>query len=76
MPMILKTPDLDFPDSLYFIKYFPDDESLLDISAIIEFYERIKDQHPDYKHKIMEYAKDNLTWRKKMKKVFEIYELS
>ncbi len=73
MPIILKTADLDFPDSLFFVKYFPDDDSLLDLNSIIYFLEMLKVQYPDYKNKIMDYANENLTWRKKMNKVFETY---
>ena len=74
MPVILKTPDLDFPDSLYFVKYFPDDDSLLDIALIINFIEKLRISHPNYENEIIQYATDNLTWRKKMEKVFEAYK--
>jgi glycosyltransferase involved in cell wall biosynthesis len=73
-PMVLKTNDLDFPKSLYFIKYFPNDDSLLDIGDIILFYQQLKVNHPDYKNEIIKYANENLTWRKKMEPVFESYE--
>lgn len=73
-PMILKTNDLDFPDSLYFIKYFPNDDSLLDIENIVLFYQQLQVSHPDYKNEIIQYANENLTWRKKMELVFDNYE--
>ena len=55
MPMILKTPDLDFPKELFFVKYFPDDETLLDFNGILDFYQQLKIKHPDYKNEIVEY---------------------
>ena len=73
-PMVLKTKDLDFPESLYFVKYFPNDKTVLDIDGIIRFYEQLKIDHPDYKNEIIHYAEENLTWRKKMELVLEKIE--
>jgi hypothetical protein len=71
MPMILKTPDLDFPKNQFFVKYFPDDETLLDLNEVLDFYNKIKIEHPDYKNEIIEYAKANLAWKIKLKEVLE-----
>ena len=46
MPMILRTKDLDMLPTLFFIKYFPIPESLLDMSEIIQFYSKLKLEHP------------------------------
>lgn len=70
MPIILRTRDLDFDPSLFFVKYFPEPESLLNINDIIEFYYSMKASHPDYKNEIKKFAADNLTWRKKLQPVF------
>ncbi len=69
MPMVLKTPDMDFPPALFFIKYFPDDETLLDLQEVINFYKNLMDKNPTYKKDIIEYAKANLTWEKKLRKI-------
>ena len=71
MPMILRTRDLDMSPSLFFVKYFPEPESLLDINEIMKFYEELKVSHPGYKKEIQEFAKNNLSWSKKLEQVFE-----
>ncbi|MBK8519585.1 MAG: hypothetical protein IPL54_01455 [Chitinophagaceae bacterium] len=71
MPMILKTPDLDFKENLFFVKYFPDDETLLDLAQVLNFFGKLKTEHPDYKTEIIEYAKENLSWKIKLKEVLE-----
>ena len=71
MPMILKTPDLDFPKELFFVKYFPDDDSLLNLNEVVDFYNKLKIEHPDYKNEIIDYAKANLAWKIKLKAVLE-----
>ena len=71
MPMILRTRDLDMSPSLFFVKYFPEPESLLDINEIMNFYEELKVSHPGYKKEIQEFAKNNLSWSKKLEQVFE-----
>lgn len=74
MPMILRTPDLDMIPSLFFVKYFPEPESLLDIHEIINFYGHLKNAHPDYKKDIQDFAQHNLTWSKKLQPVFDSIE--
>lgn len=71
MPMILRTKDLDMLPSLFFVKYFPEPESLLDINEIMEFYKKMKAVHPGYKKEIQKFAKQHLTWSKKLEEVFE-----
>jgi glycosyltransferase involved in cell wall biosynthesis len=71
MPMILRTPDLDMVPSLFFIKYFSEPESLLDVTEIINFYAHLNNTHPDYKREIQQFAKENLTWSRKLKPVFD-----
>jgi glycosyltransferase involved in cell wall biosynthesis len=74
MPMILRTKDLDMLPSLFFVKYFPEPESLLDINEIMDFYEKLKETHPEYKKEIRSFARQNLTWSKKLEQVFEDIE--
>lgn len=73
-PLILKTRDKDFPASLFFVKYFPDDESLLDIPEIIRFYQDMKTLHPDYRNEIRQYALDHLGWNSKLKDVMHLVD--
>jgi glycosyltransferase involved in cell wall biosynthesis len=74
MPMILRTTDLDMLPSLFFVKYFPEPESLLNIQEIMDFYEDLKKTYPNYKEEIQQFAKHNLTWVKKMQPVFDKIE--
>lgn len=74
MPMILRTKDLDMKPSLFFVKYFPEPESLLNINEIIKFYEELKYNHPNYKMEIQEFARQNLGWHKKLEEVFKDIE--
>ena len=74
MPMILRTKDLDMDPSLFFVKYFPEPESLLDIDKIMEFYGELKSSHPNYKKEIQEFARENLSWSKKLEQVFKDIE--
>jgi glycosyltransferase involved in cell wall biosynthesis len=74
MPMILRTRDLDFDPSLFFVKYFPEPESLINISEVMEFYYSMSARHPRYKEEIIDFAENNLTWKKKMQTVFRDIE--
>jgi glycosyltransferase involved in cell wall biosynthesis len=70
-PLILKTPDSDFPTTLPFVKYFPDDQSLLDVDEIILFFNQLKEKDPEYALKIHQYALSNLGWDVKLKPIFD-----
>jgi hypothetical protein len=67
----LKTPDSDFPTTLPFVKYFPDDQSLLDVDEIILFFNQLKEKDPEYALKIHQYALSNLGWDVKLKPIFD-----
>lgn len=75
MPMVLKTPDPDFPESLPFIKYFKDDESLIDLNEVMLFYQKLIANHPNYQQEINEYARKHLTWQSKLHDVFHQIDL-
>ena len=75
MPMILRTQDLDMTPSLFFVKYFPEPETLLDINEIMDFYQKMKTEHPDYKSEIQKFANQHLTWSKKLEEVFADIEM-
>lgn len=60
--------DIDFSFSnCPFVYQIPNDESLLDIEKIIEWYKNLKVTPEE----IRKYAEDNLTWDKQMKKVID-----
>ncbi len=71
IPFVLATRDADFPNTLPFVKYVPGDDSPVNIASLVEFFENIVKQHPNYPGEIRKYAEDNLTWESKLRQVFD-----
>lgn len=67
IPFILGYQDDSFKKSLPFYYQISNDESLLDIEKIIEWYRNLKVTSEE----IRKYAEDNLTWDIQMKKVLD-----
>lgn len=65
IPFVVGYDDTSFSKDLPFYYQVFNDESLLDIEKIIEWYKNLKIT-PE---KIRKYAEDNLTWDKQMKKI-------
>ena len=74
VPFILSGLDEDFPENLPYVKYIPLDESPVNIDSVIEFYKNISNNFPSYPSLIRKYAKENLTWDLKIKKVMKLME--
>ncbi|MCQ2451093.1 MAG: glycosyltransferase, partial [Clostridia bacterium] len=73
IPFIKSLPDDDFPNELDFCKTLPSDDSPIDINEIIDFYEYVKNKK-NVSYEMREYAKENLTWEKQLKKVLDAIE--
>lgn len=67
IPFIIGYDDTSFSKDLPFYYQVSNDESLLDIEKIIEWYKNLKVTPEE----IRKYAEDNLTWDKQMKKVID-----
>lgn len=67
IPFILGYQDDSFEKNLEFYYQVSNDESLLDIEKIIEWYKNLKVTPEE----IRKYAEDNLSWDKQMKKVID-----
>ncbi len=64
IPFIIICDDDDFPKSFKYVHRIPLDDSPVDVSEIIEFYEKIRND--DYIGEMRKYAQENLTWEKKL----------
>lgn len=67
LPLVVGYDDTSFSRDLPFYYQVSNDESLLDIEKIIEWYKNLK----VIPEEIRKYAEDNLTWDKQMKKVID-----
>lgn len=67
IPFILGYQDDSFEKNLPFYYQVPNDESLLDIEKIIEWYKNLKITPKE----IRKYAEENVTWNKQMKKIID-----
>lgn len=67
IPFVVGYNDTSFSKDLPFYYQVSNDESLLDIEKIIEWYKSLKVTPEE----IRKYAEDNLTWDKQMKKVID-----
>ncbi len=67
LPFVVGYDDTSFSKDLSFYYQVSNDESLLDIEKIIEWYKNLKVTPEE----IRKYAEDNLSWDKQMKKVID-----
>ena len=72
LPIVFGHRDVRFSDDTPFIFRVPNDDTPIDIFAVIEWF-NILSKDKDYKKKICEYARDNLTWDSIMKPVVDYY---
>ena len=71
IPFVISYDDWDFPESFPFVYIIPNDDSPVDINEVIEWYEKLLKEHPNYSLEMRKYAEDNLSWDAKMKPVIE-----
>ncbi|UTR12121.1 glycosyl transferase family 1 [Evansella sp. LMS18] len=71
LPFIIAAEDYDFGEDFPYSMTIPPDDSKLNINEVIDFYEEIVLNSPDYMMKMREYAELNLTWETKLKVVAE-----
>lgn len=69
LPFVIGYPDRDFPPSLPFVFHAPADDSPVDIEMLVQFFERLASEHPDYPTEMRAYAQQHLSWRSKMRPV-------
>lgn len=66
LPFLIAYPDRDFGDGFPFAFYAPADDSPVDIAALVNWYEALRRDHPDYGADMRAYAEDRLSWHSKM----------
>ena len=66
VPFVLASADADFPPELDFVHRTSSDESALDVSALVSFYERLRRMHPDVHREMRRHAEKSLSWKTKL----------
>lgn len=76
LPVIMAARDFDIPENYPFVINCNPTDDPIDFHKILSFYENLVTEFPDYQNTIFNFAKDNLTWKSKMKHVLTHYELN
>ncbi len=71
IPFVMASNDQDFPESFQYVFRAPADDSPVDIAKVINWYEDLSKEHPDYSLEMRKYAEENLSWDVKLKPVIE-----
>lgn len=69
LPFVTGYFDKGFPKDFPYIFNIPSDETPLDITKLVAFYENIRKEHANYKAEMRKFALDKLDWSIKMKAV-------
>ncbi len=62
LPMFSTCSDSSFPDNYPYYYFIKDTDSEIDLNAIIEWYERIREMRPEYRIEMYLYAKEHLQY--------------
>jgi glycosyltransferase involved in cell wall biosynthesis len=71
IPFVIAYEDWDFPKNFPFVYRIPKDDTPVDVSQVIKWYENLIKEHPNYSIEMRKYAEENLSWDAKMKPVIE-----
>jgi len=71
IPFVIASDDQDFPETFPFVYRIPKDDTPVDVSQVIKWYENLIKEHPNYSIEMRKYAEENLSWDAKMKPVIE-----
>jgi len=71
IPFVIAYEDWDFPETFPFVYRIPKDDTPVDVSQVIKWYENLIKEHPNYSTEMRRYAEENLSWETKMKPVIE-----
>lgn len=66
LPFLIAYSDRDFAADFPFCMHAPPDDSPIDIAGLLEFYDRLRVELPDYAEQLRQYAQDRLTWDSKL----------
>jgi len=71
IPFVIASDDQDFSETFPFVYRIPKDDTPVDVSQVIKWYENLIKEHPNYSMEMRRYAEENLSWDAKMKPVIE-----
>jgi len=71
IPFVIAYEDWDFPETFPFVHRISKDDTPVDVSQVIKWYENLIKEHPNYSIEMRKYAEENLSWDAKMKPVIE-----
>jgi len=71
IPFVIAYEDWDFPKNFPFVYRIPKDDTPVDVSQVIKWYENLIKEHPNYSTEMRRYAEENLSWDAKMEPVIE-----
>ncbi|MCC8170405.1 MAG: glycosyltransferase, partial [Parabacteroides sp.] len=70
LPFVVSVNLRDYPSGFPYVKYFPTDDSPIDIKEVVNFYNQLQEQE-NYSEHLRNWAKNNLSWTRKMQPVIE-----
>jgi len=71
IPFVIAYEDWDFPETFPFVYRISKDDTPVDISQVIKWYENLIKEHPNYSIEMRRYAEENLSWQAKLRPVLE-----
>jgi len=69
VPFVLASKDPDFPDGTQFVKQVSADESAIDVQAVLDFVNKLRERNPNYMMDMRRYAERRLTWKAKLEPI-------
>ena len=69
VPFVLGSDDPDFPDGIPFVHQVAADESPIDVSALADFVDNLRERSPDASIVMRRYAEQRLTWNAKLEPI-------
>jgi hypothetical protein len=69
IPFVLASEDPDFPEGTQFVHQVSADESPIDVAALLDFVNKLRERSPDYMMDMRRYAERRLTWKAKLEPI-------
>jgi glycosyltransferase involved in cell wall biosynthesis len=74
IPFVIGYVDPDLSSDFPYVFYAPDDETPLDVAALIEFYENLRAARPDFPERLRHFAETHLGWERKMQEAAQFFK--
>ena len=69
IPFVLASDDPDFAEGVPFVYRVAADESPIDVAAVVDFIDKLRERSPEYMMEMRRYAEKRLTWKAKLEPV-------